>query len=340
MLLQWHITDRCNLRCTHCYQAARSGDPSYDVLMRILDDFRSFLETIRGKARRKVPAHINVTGGEPFIREEFLDLLERLAGCRKEFSFGILSNGSMIDENVARRLKMLRSGFVQLSLEGGRETHNAIRGEESFERTVAAAKLLRKYRIPVLLSFTAHKGNFREFGDVARWGRRLRVKRVWADRFIPVGGVGDQQKQVLSVQETQELFAIMKQERRPPLFSRTEIAMHRALQFHYGDGKPYRCLAGDELITIMPNGDLYPCRRMPITAGNVLASSIREIYEHSPILNELRGEGNTCAECGACFYKELCKGGLRCLAVAMTGSFQKADPGCWMAKTAIKIGSQ
>ena len=45
--------------------------------------------------------------------------------------------------------------------------------------------------------------------------------------------------------------------------------MNRALQFLEGDGRPYRCTAGESLLILMPSGDLYPCRRMPIPLGNV-----------------------------------------------------------------------
>ena len=70
--------------------------------------------------------------------------------------------------------------------------------------------------------------------------------------------------------------------------NRTEVAAHRALQFLTAGGSAYHCTAGDSLLTVMPNGDVYPCRRMPIRAGNVFQTSLREIYERSHILRALR----------------------------------------------------
>lgn len=57
--------------------------------------------------------------------------------------------------------------------------------------------------------------------------------------------------------------------------------MHRALQFMVGGGEPYHCSAGDTPITILPNGDVLPCRRMPVIAGNLFNQPLQEIYFES-----------------------------------------------------------
>jgi radical SAM protein with 4Fe4S-binding SPASM domain len=183
--------------------------------------------------------------------------------------------------------------------------------------------------IRTLISFTAHRANFREFPQVAQLGRKLKVSRVWADRLIPQGGCGDQP---LGPQETRELFTLMDEERRRAKrgwFNRTEIAMSRALQFLIRGGTPYHCTAGDTLITIQPNGDLYPCRRMPIRVGNVLETPLHDLYCRSDLLRELRRD-RIIAGCKECFYAKFCRGGLKCLSYSLTGDPFRADPGCWL----------
>jgi radical SAM protein with 4Fe4S-binding SPASM domain len=106
--------------------------------------------------------------------------------------------------------------------------------------------------------------------------------------------------------------------------------MHRALQFLVGGGKPYHCTAGDSLITIQANGDLLPCRRMPVIVGNVLDKSIKELYYSSDFLKKLRNTENINASCKACIYSNLCRGGLRCLSFASTKDPFSKDPGCWL----------
>ncbi|MBI5485108.1 MAG: radical SAM protein [Deltaproteobacteria bacterium] len=331
LLLQWHITERCDHSCRHCYQEGTLADLPFDTLLTILEQFRSLLARLCSESPHRIPAHITISGGEPFLRDDFFDLLQRLHDLRREFSFAILTSGSLIDAATAMRLKLLAPKFVQVSLEGKKETHDSIRGRGDFERVLAAIHYLKKAGVPVLISFTAHRGNFREFGQVAAIGRKLGVKRVWADRFVPLGGAASQRDLVLTPQETDDFLGILAtaNKKRPLLPCPTEVATLRALQFRAGGGKPYRCQAGRELLTVMADGTLAPCRRMPLLIGNLLEDNLSELYFESPLLRELR-EDKIPTECGACFYRELCGGGLRCLSQAMQGSFNLADPGCSM----------
>lgn len=337
LLLQWHITERCNVRCAHCYQEAYAGEElDLQGLLAVLEQFKGLLGTWRGRAGGRLPGHVTVTGGEPFVRHDFLDLLEALAAQRDGFSFAILTNGTFIDAAMAHRLRELGPSFVQVSIEGAQATHDGIRGPGNFERTVAAARHLVRAGVRTLIAFTAHPGNFREFPQVARLGRRVGAARVWADRLIPCGrgaGLGDG---VLTPDETRQFLDLMRQARaqaqRPWFFRRTEVAMQRALQFLAGGGRPYHCTAGDSLLTVMPNGDVYPCRRMPIRVGNLRRVPLVELYYQSDLLRALRDRARISQGCQHCPYARLCRGGLRCLAHAVTDDPFQADPGCWLAQ--------
>ncbi len=336
LLLQWHITERCNLRCTHCYQESYTGQElNYRDLLNILEQFKALLSLWRRRVERPLPGHITVTGGEPFVRRDFLDLLEVFAAHQDCFSFAILTNGSFIDAAMASHLQKLGPSFVQVSIEGTQATHDQIRGTGNFERTVEAIKHLVRARIRTLIAFTAHRANFRQFPEVARLGRRLGVARVWADRLIPWGSGTALQSQLLTPVETHEFFELMRQAQAEAgrfwRFNRTEIAMHRALQFLVGGSKPYHCTAGDSLITVQPNGDLYPCRRMPIRVGNLLETPLAELYDHNELFQALRDRNRLSQSCQDCFYAKLCRGGLKCLSYAVTGDPFQADPGCWYA---------
>lgn len=108
-----------------------------------------------------------------------------------------------------------------------------------------------------------------------------------ADRLIPIGS--GKSLDVLTPEETCTFFHEMyKAKRSKHLFKKTEIAMHRALQFLVAGGKPYKCAAGDSLITVQANGDVYPCRRMSVTIGNVMETDLTEIYYGNEVLRTLR----------------------------------------------------
>lgn len=326
MLLQWHVTERCNLDCAHCYQERDPGlERPFEDLLKVLDQFIVLLDRIGPQSR----GHITLTGGEPFLRPDFLRLLETVAALKPRICFAVLTNGSMVDEEMAWRLAKLGPGFVQVSLDGTESTHDAVRGEGSYQRTITAARNLARARIPTYISFTAHRDNYREFAAVVRIGRKLGAARVWADRLVPIGGC---RLETLSKDETRHFIHIMRESReeaRKGWFSHTHVPMHRALQFLDG-GWPYRCTAGGTLITVQPNGDVYPCRRMPSLVGNVFERPLDEIYFESPLLAALRDRKRISEGCENCPHESECRGGLRCLSAALTGNPFVADPGCWL----------
>jgi len=338
LLFQWHVTERCNLRCAHCYQEAYAGEElGFNDLLGILEQYKNLLKFWRSRARRhRVHGHITVTGGEPFVRDDFLDLLDHFYADRRLYNFAILTNGSFIDKPMAKRLAGLNPAFIQVSIEGPQDTHDGIRGRGNFAKTVEALKRLVKAGIRTLISFTAHQNNYGEFSEVANLGRRLGVSRVWVDRLIPWGTGSTLSEQLLTPEQTRGFFKTMykvKTKKPQSWFSRTEIAMHRALQFLVAGGEPYHCTAGNSLVTVQPNGDLYPCRRMPVKVGNLMENPLGELYYDSGLFQELRNQERISDGCRECTYSSECRGGLKCLSYAVTGDPFKADPGCWLTST-------
>ena len=308
-------------------------------LLKILGQFHDFLDSRASSADAHPGGHITVTGGEPFLRKDFLDLLDALAAAKPRVSFAILTNGTCIDAAMAARLRKLGPRFVQVSIDGSRDVHDKIRGCGTFDRAVEGLRHLVQQHIPTLISFTAHRGNFREFPKVAELGVRLGVCRVWADRMIPFGRGSAMES--LTPDETREFIALLADARRRQSrrwFGHTEIAMHRALQFLAG-GHAYSCTAGDTLLAIQPNGDLYPCRRLPILIGNVLHTPLATLYSQSATLRTLRDHSRICEGCETCRNAERCRGGLRCLSYAATGELFRSDPGCWLASVTSSVAA-
>jgi radical SAM protein with 4Fe4S-binding SPASM domain len=337
LLMQWHLTERCNLRCSHCYQQSYDGEElGFSAWLEILEQYQFLLRKWRQRASdRKIWGQITITGGEPFIHNDIWNFLPRLARENESFSFAVLTNGSLLDEAMVRELACLKPRYVQVSLEGRRQTHDQIRGAGNFDRVVMAIRFLVNAGINTMISFTAHRGNYREFPEVCRLAGQLRVNRVWADRFSPTRHDNESQNVSLSPVETRELMSLMleaRTEMEQSWLGRTEVAMHRALQFLASGQQAYHCTAGDILITVLPNGDLCPCRRMPVVVGNVMKKSISDLYQQSPEFIALRDRERSVQGCERCAFASQCRGGLRCLAYAVHGNMHTADPGCWLAK--------
>jgi radical SAM protein with 4Fe4S-binding SPASM domain len=257
-----------------------------------------------------------------------------LLSAHRQISYGILTNGTLINPDTARHLKELRPAFVQVSIEGTRETHDQIRGEGSYQKAIEGIANLTAAGVSAYISFTAYRRNYQDFPDVVRRGRKLGVSRIWADRLIPCGNGASLMDDLLDQEETLAFFKLMERSRkkkRPFLPDKKDVAMHRALQFLVGGGEPYHCCAGDTLITVLPNGDVLPCRRMPVVVGNIFEKPLKEIYLDDPFLQSLRDKNTICRGCEQCLFNKVCGGGLRCLSQAVNGSPFYADPGCWLS---------
>jgi len=338
-VLQWHITHRCDHRCTHCYQERfDSTELPVDRLLEVAGQFSRFLALRQSRqADRIISGQLTITGGEPLLYHDFHVLLNRIRADYPQLHLAVLSNGSLIDTTAASWLAGLKPDFVQLSLEGGEATHDTTRGAGDYQRVIQALCCLKRADVPAMVSFTAHGRNYREFPAVVRAAQECGSMRVWSDRWIPLGQTAAGNG-VLSSGETRDFFTIMNTMRRSVpdgIFPKTKVAMHRALQFLVAGGRPYSCQAGRSLLAVMPNGDVYPCRRMPVSVGNIFQQPIETIYEESPLLRMLRSDDAIPAACRTCFYAQACRGGLRCLSHAITGDPFRKDPGCWFHENPI-----
>ncbi|MDH3349845.1 MAG: radical SAM protein, partial [Desulfobulbaceae bacterium] len=334
LVLQWHITDRCNMRCGHCYQDGISTpEPSWDQLVYILEQYKQILNYWRRVVGKRVTGHINITGGEPFLRRDFFDFLALLAKGKHCFSYAILTNGHLCTEDVCKRLRALKPKFVQVSLDGGLKTHDAIRQPGSFAEATAALQRLKRHGICTLVAFTAGSENYGDFPAVVRAAREVGAYKVWADRLIPMGTRGGNSHS-LSPAESRELFTLMvgtRQKKKWWKLCSTRVSMNRALQFLQWGDEPYSCKAGDALLAVLPSGDLLPCRRMPIVVGNLFRTDLIELYYNSNLLFLLREKERVAKGCEQCAHVTKCRGGLRCLSYALYGDPFLADPGCWLA---------
>ncbi len=332
-LLQWHITDRCNLRCAHCYGTPGPDGPDLAGWLAILEDFRSFLKTPCSWGGPPIRGHITLAGGEPLLHPEIRRFIAVLALHRRELSFAILTNGTLIDGVFAEFLAEAGPAFVQVSLDGRPAVHDQIRGSGAHAAAVAGIRHLVRAGVPTFIAFTVHRRNLGELRPVIRIARRLRVQRVWADRMIPAGRGARMADECLSPAETLLFLNTLNAEHQRAkgwFGGRTEVAMHRALQFLAG-GTSYRCTAGRTLLALLPDGTVLPCRRMPVPVGNLRRTPLLDIYRKSRFLDGLRRPGRIDPVCSACPHWFRCGGGLRCLSYAVYGDPFGADPGCPLA---------
>ncbi len=318
-VMQWHITHRCNLRCSHCYQDEYGSELSEKELGNLLYQYLRFCE------KNKFHGHINFTGGEPLLSEHLFPLM-KLCDQHK-LTFGLLTNGTLIDEQTADRLQHFQGlSFVQVSVDGTEQTHDSVRGNGNFQKALYGLRLIRERGIQTMVSFTCHKRNYTELKDVIRIVRKQNIDRFWADRLIPMGC---SREDALSTEEYRSIIQLLtKAHKRKCMFSHTDVHLNRSLQFLEGGSCYYQCAAGKTLLTLLADGTLLPCRRLPIPIGNCLAENMTALCEKSELIKELR-EQRIPDECLPCPHAELCRGGAKCLTYAVTGDFRGKDINCY-----------
>ena len=95
LLLQFHITGRCNLRCKHCYRTDGDTEPlSLQDVINIVEQFKALRLEYNRRHGIVKKGHINLTGGEPFFHRDIEKILLYLGENNDSFTYGILSNGS------------------------------------------------------------------------------------------------------------------------------------------------------------------------------------------------------------------------------------------------------
>lgn len=330
LTLQWHITDRCNLKCPHC-DIADSPLPDTGI-EKIYYMVENYVKTLK---RMNINGRVHVTGGEPFMRRELFEFLGMLRSHKEISSFSIQSNGTMIDQDIVKKLAKSGCEFIRVSIDGGQDVHDSIRREGPLNRALFGIRLLKNHGIPVSVSFTVNKYNFMELGNAADVAFKAGAGSFLTERIIPVRGSKGADI-LMNEDEITECFVMLNNVRKKlekKLFSKAEVSMGGALQFLFYDGEgpdscPYSCKAGRTELTVLADGRVVPCRSMPVIIGDIKTDDLYEIYNKSPLLNMLRNTQNIPSGCEGCKHSRTCNGGLKCLSYAVYGNPFIRDPQC------------
>jgi len=87
------------------------------------------------------------------------------------------------------------------------------------------------------------------------------------------------------------------------------------------------CLAGSGIVFVSHKGEVFPCGYLPVRCGNVLEETLSQIWQKSPVLNELARLDGLKGKCGVCEYRKIC-GGCRARAYAVSGDYMESEPSC------------
>ena len=242
-----------------------------------------------------------------------------------------MTNGSLIDEGILSQLEELsKLRRVQVSLEASAsELNDQIRSKGSFHKTLSAIRLLKKRGFQVAVMMTISRLNKDEVKPLIELLKKEESDTFSAERFIPEGVGAKLEDAFLAPDDVKEVFqtiySVAMQE------DQIRILLYRPLFALLNGNDPTvgaLCSAGNNALTIMHDGTIYPCRRLPIPIGNAVTDSFFRVWYTSEVLWNLRNPGNIKGKCSGCDFIPICRG-CRAMAYAITGDYLSEDPQCW-----------
>lgn len=334
--VQCHLTERCNLRCTHCYQAGASAEElSLDEFRELLEEISDMLQVWSKAYQLTFSSSLNITGGEPLLRQ---DLFEILTEAEKQgFAVYLLTNGTLVDADKAAHLAAAGVRGVQVSIEGPEEIHDAIRGEGSFAAACRGVTHLVAAGLTVTLNATLSALNADRFRDMITLCSSLGAQRLGFSRLVPSGRGANLIDQMIDPERLRALYSAIFSATGSDIEIVTGDPVASQMRANGGDDDygavaTGGCAAGISGLTILPDGTVVPCRRLPIPLGNVRKDSLRTIWANSEVLDQLRDRSRYKGKCGVCRRWSHCRG---CRAIAYFSSLARGradlladDPQC------------
>ncbi len=358
-LLFWETTAACNLECIHCRRLDVAKELAEDDLS--TEEAFSFIDDL---ATLGSPILV-LSGGEPLYRPDIFEIARYARS--KGLKVALATNGTLVDETVARRIVDAGVQRVSISFDGAdAETHDEFRKlPGSFDRAIEGFKHLKKLGMSMQVNSTIAKHNVHQLRDVYNLAVSLGADALHIFMLVPVGcGVEIAEDQMLSAEKYEEsLHLFYELARKARIQTKATCAPHyfrivreKAAESgmpndpsmmvprggHAGGGHPgghpggapaamaamtRGCLAGTGVCFVSHKGEVFPCGYLPVTSGNVRTQSLAEIWRGSKVFTKLRNVDLLGGKCGACEYKKICEG-CRARAFYETGDYMAEEPYC------------
>ncbi|NLC56931.1 MAG: radical SAM protein [Armatimonadetes bacterium] len=356
-VVAWNITRRCNLACVHCYTDSHNqhypGELTTDEGKALIDDLAEF----------RVPALL-LSGGEPLVRKDLFELAAhaRARGLRITLS----TNGTLINEANAARIREAGFNYVGISLDGMGETNDRFRGMQgAFDLALRGIRNCMAVGQKVGLRLTLTRRNYQDLHRIFDFIEAEGIQRACFYHLVYAGRGSEMTKDDLSHAETRHAM---------------EIILARTLDFHqrglgidiltvdnHVDG-PYLYLrlrqtdperaeqvrqllewngggansSGVGFGNIDFFGNVHPDQFWQgYTFGNVRERKFSEIWTDTsdPLMAGLKNRLPLLkGKCATCRFLKMCGGSFRVRALAVTGDPWAPDPACYLSDKEVATG--
>lgn len=321
------VTSKCNLRCKHC----RVNEIEYDMPL-------EEIKTAFKKLSDFKPRGVFISGGEPLIREDIVDIVKE---SKKLAPVTVLNTNSLLlTEEKLKDLIEAGLNYIQVSVDGIEEQHDYIRGKGTYRKTIEKLKMINKYsdKIKLHISSVVSLKNIDYMEEFARQileVEKINVQILGFKRFIPNNVLKDTAS--LGREGLKKLYDNLNKLQKK-YKGKTTIASDMPMKNVFNEKKAFEvlkkynmqcvgCSAGVNGISIRNDGTVTPCTLLYISCGNILKQDLNEIMENASMIKiknrELKGK------CGNCKYKQIC-GGCRAEAYQVTGDYLEEDTECFI----------
>ena len=340
-VVSWNLTYRCNLACEHCYLDAGArplvatenfadrSELGTEECFKVIDEIAAF-----------APECLTIlTGGEPLLRRDILEIVRRAA--ERGLWVVVGTNGVRITENVATHLAEAGARGLSLSLDAldpdRHDRFRKVRG--AWQNTVDGAAILNRTGLPFIVQTTAGAYNLGELEAIADFAHDRLAAKVWNLYFLVPTGRGQYVSDMTADQYDAVLASLYRIQRKydrrmlvnakcAPHFIKTVLekgdAEARIRTYSGGAGG---CPAGTHYMGIRPNGDVTPCPYLPVFAGSLRTASLTDLWNTSELFTGIRRRSSLGGRCGECEMNAQC-GGCRARAFGMSGDLMAEDPLC------------
>lgn len=310
------ITSKCNLDCRYCYADCNRSDTPPELS---IEEWRHFIDYLL----EKDVIEVFLEGGELLVRPELNGLLEY---CGRKLMTMVRTNGTLVDEDIARQWKSFGVGRVFLDVMGATAaTHDYLAGVEgSFDRSCNAVRHLVKAGVTTDMLVILNRYSAPELPQYLELAKSLGATRVGVLRLYPLGRAKQRWSELaLSLEEQERAVAGLT----PP------EGLGLMQSWHPKDAN---CCWQTATVDAWGNSIGCPYLREYVNFGNIRTVDFIESWTNDPLYRLLRS-GRVEKSCPDCHHEEGTRGGCRSTAYAFHGRWTAPDPFCRTLNEGVKI---
>lgn len=338
-------TERCNLRCQHCWLSPEFYSSGFSPVQRTEQELN--VKEIKSIVKQSLELglkSIKLTGGEPFLRSDIHKIVELIK--KYTLYLHIETNGTIIDRNDANFLKKSRVDRVSISLDSTKQsTYESLRGVmNSFERVINSIKFIVNTGISVEIIMSLFKQNIEDFPEVFKVAKKIGITSLKLNTIIPTGRGAVLYKKNL-VPDMEALFSFVRKIEKKYLKD-NQIRIHLSVPPVF---RSIRSIIHDvdsncrifNILGILSNGDISICGigrlEKSLVLGNIKSNNIKDIWLKHHFLKSLRKKLPVALKgiCKRCIFRNTCIG--FCRANAYSVSKDIFAP-YWFCEEAYKSG--